>query len=56
MSCVHLEETDFRVLVLWCEQDSSCVGAKYVDWYFLLSVSRCMKSAERISAGYLCSC
>lgn len=30
-SCVHLEEADFHILVVRCEQDSSCVGAKYED-------------------------
>lgn len=52
VSCVHLEETDFYVLVVWCNQDSSCVGAKYEDGYFLLSVSRCVQSADRISWDY----
>lgn len=42
VSCVHLEETDFSVLVVLCEQERSCVGAEYEDGCFLLSVSRCM--------------
>lgn len=38
MSCVHLEETDFYVLILWCEEKKrGCVGVKYEDWYILLS-------------------
>lgn len=53
MSYVHLEETDFYVLVVWCEQGSSCVGAKYEDGYFLLPVNRCVQPADSISGDHV---
>lgn len=44
MPCVHLEETDFHVLILWCEEEKKgCVGAKYEDCY------------TPLSAGVVCS-
>lgn len=44
-SFVHLDKADFHVLVLWCERDSSCVGARQEDQSF----GRCFKSSHRIS-------
>lgn len=44
VSCVHLEETDFYVLILWCEEKKKgCVGVKYEDWYILLSAGEVCK-------------
>lgn len=53
VSCVHLEETDFYVLILWCEEKKKgCVGVKYEDWYILLSAGEVCKEN---SLAYFCS-
>lgn len=52
VSCVHLEETDFYVLILWCEEKKKgCVGVKYEDWYILLSAGEVCKEN---SLTYFC--